>query len=590
MSLVSHIEIIEQDEKKIQPNLLNKLKELDNWRFNKNDNIQDQCNYYRTYMGNEKNEKNFIDGKLLSSFLKDNEKYKTNQKHYQYNFLDIFFHDNLTNNFDLFYFNSENNNIQIVNLNINYESINEEKISNINLIDINEGNLNIDSDLIDMKFYNENLILCDNYSIYYYRHNDDFSKMNITKKQTLTEIPNFFLSDLYLDTFFILSKDENKTRLSLLNYDSFSILTQIYFDDKYNGGIFFNTQDLILLYQKSHIKLCDFREPLNLKNSILFNNNSFNINDMIYVDNFNYITISPEKISLFDLRYPTLPISDIILNINYSQIQKKKILNDENDENSYILFDKSRNDQSNLKIKLKPELNQLMDNFLEYNLVKNDKIELDIHDTCGYIDNNEIYYNFIVDNYNGVYLNVYNFDDFNYNKETISEMKEDIIKKESNDKIENKTFFNNLNSLYKTFSDNLIYKSINKTNHNNDFINSDNEDDDDKVNFGTVIVGGKKKRMYQINNQRKLIEKLVLNKQISDEEKGLTTDSISIINTSKNNKNNSNRVSISSENSENELGYDINDKNILDEEKIDFLIKELNLEEKKSLDNNDEKI
>ena len=125
-------------------------------------------------------------------------------------------------------------------MNINYESINEEQISNINLIDINEGNLNIDSDLIDMKFYNENLILCDNYSIYYYRHNDDFSKMNITKKQTLTEIPNFFLSDLYLDTFFILSKDENKTRLSLLNYDSFSILTQIYFDDKYNGGIFFN--------------------------------------------------------------------------------------------------------------------------------------------------------------------------------------------------------------------------------------------------------------------------------------------------------------------------------------------------------------
>ena len=86
-------------------------------------------------------------------------------------------------------------------------------------------------------------------------------------------------------------------------------------------------------------------------------------------------------------------------------------------------------------------------------------------------------------------------DDFNYNKETISEMKEDIIKKESNDKIENKTFFSNLNSLYKTFSDNLIYKSINKTNQNNDFINSDNEDDDDKVNFGNVIVGGKKKNV-----------------------------------------------------------------------------------------------
>jgi hypothetical protein len=489
---------------------------------------------------------------------------------------------------DLFYFNSDNNNIQIVNLNINNETLNEklndEEISNINLIDINEGNLNIDTNLINMKFYNENLIFCDNYSIYYYRHNEDFSKMNIAKKQTLTEIPNYFLSDLYLDTFFILSKYyENKTRLTLLNYDSFSILTQIYFDDKYNGGIFFNTQDLIFLYQKSLIRLCDFREPLNIKNSIIFNNNSFNINDIIYIDNFNYITISPEKISLFDLRYPTLPISDIILNLNYNQIQKKKILND---ENSYILFDKSRNDQSNLKIKLKPELNQLMDNFLDYNLVKNDKIELDIHDTCGYIDNNEIYYNFIVDNYNGVYLNVYNFDDFNYKKETISKMKEEIIKKESNDKIENKTFFTNLNSLYKKFSDNIIYKSINNSNNNNDFINSDNEDDCDKLDFGIAIVGGKKKRMYHINNKRKLIEKLVLNKQISDEEKGLTTDSISIINSSKSNKNNSNRVSISSENSENELGFDINDKNIIDEEKIDFLIKELNLEEKNNLDNN----
>ena len=61
-------------------------------------------------------------------------------------------------------------------------------------------------------------------------------------------------------------------------------------------------------------------------------------------------------------------------------------------------------------------------------------------------------------------------------------------------KLKTKLFFSNLNSLYKTFSDNLIYKSINKTNQNNDFINSDNEDDDDKVNFGTVIVGGKKKK------------------------------------------------------------------------------------------------
>ena len=94
--------------------------------------------------------------------------------------------------------------------------------------------------------------------------------------------------------------------------------------------------------------------------------------------------------------------------------------------------------------------------------------------------------------------------------------------------------------------------------------------------------------MFQFKNQRNLIEKLVLNKKIEDEEKGLISDSISVINSSKNNRNNnSNRVSISSENSENELGFDYNNNlNNLDEEKIDFNIKELNLEEHK--DNSDD--
>ena len=580
MSLISHIEIIEQDEKKIQPNLFSNLKESDFWRFNRNDNIKDQCNYYRTYIGNEKNDKNYLHYNLLSSFLQRNENLPKS-KYNQSNFLDINYHNNLTNSFNLFFFNNENNNIQIVNLNIEKddEIKDDENTSNVNLLDINEGNLNINTKLIDMKFYEDNLILFDNYSIYYYRHNEDFSQMSITKKQTLTEIPNFYISDLYLETFFILSNDfENKTRLTLLNYDSYSLLSQINFNEMYIGGIFLNTQDLILLYNKKEIKLCDFREPLNLKNSILFNNNSFNINEMIYIDNFNYLTISPEKISLFDLRYPTLQISDIKLNINYSQIKKKKILND---DYSYILYDKSGNDQSNMKINLKPELNQLMDNFIEYNLIKNDKIELNINDVCGYIDDNELYYNFIVDNFNGVFLNIYNLEGFNYNKETISEMKNCIIKSESDDKIENKTFFDNLNNLYKTYSDNLIYKSYNNNINNNDFKFDNNEE---KIDFGNPIVGGTKKRMYTIKNQRHLIENFVLNKEIIKDEK----ESDLSFNNNKSQRSNSNKISISSENSENELGFDFNDnKNILNEEKIDFLIKELNLEEKEEKPNNE---
>ena len=278
------------------------------------------------------------------------------------------------------------------------------------------------------------------------------------------------------------------------------------------------------------------------------------------------------------MRYPTLQISDIKLNINYSQIKKKKILND---DYSYILYDKSGNDQSNMKINLKPELNQLMDNFIEYNLIKNDKIELNINDVCGYIDDNELYYNFIVDNFNGVFLNIYNLEGFNYNKETISEMKNCIIKSESDDKIENKTFFDNLNNLYKTYSDNLIYKSYNNNINNNDFKFDNNEE---KIDFGNPIVGGTKKRMYTIKNQRHLIENFVLNKEIIKDEK----ESDLSFNNNKSQRSNSNKISISSENSENELGFDFNDnKNILNEEKIDFLIKELNLEEKEEKPNNE---
>ena len=160
-------------------------------------------------------------------------------------------------------------------------------------------------------------------------------------------------------------------------------------------------------------------------------------------------------------------------------------------------------------------------------------------------------------------------------------MKNCIIKSESDDKIENKTFFDNLNNLYKTYSDNLIYKSYNNNINNNDFKFDNNEE---KIDFGNPIVGGTKKRMYTIKNQRHLIENFVLNKEIIKDEK----ESDLSFNNNKSQRSNSNKISISSENSENELGFDFNDnKNILNEEKIDFLIKELNLEEKEEKPNNE---
>ena len=53
---------------------------------------------------------------------------------------------------------------------------------------------------------------------------------------------------------------------------------------------------------------------------------NFNFNELILFDQFQYMTLSPHKISLFDLRYPSLPKTEKVININYKELSVKKTI------------------------------------------------------------------------------------------------------------------------------------------------------------------------------------------------------------------------------------------------------------------------
>ena len=154
------------------------------------------------------------------------------------------------------------------------------------------------------------------------------------------EIPISFVSDLYIDKLFALSSDDeyikqdfsknnnqhinfiNETnnnnifssshnKLSLIDFNTGSIITKYNLTSSninniYKKGQFLNNSNIILINSKNMISLIDFRFKNSKLNDLLPDYN-FNFNELILLDSFQYMTLSPHKISLFDIRYPTLP-------------------------------------------------------------------------------------------------------------------------------------------------------------------------------------------------------------------------------------------------------------------------------------------
>lgn len=502
--LVNHYEIIEQNEKRLQNYLINSL---DNKaKGNKSFSIDDQFKFYQTYFSKKEKKNSYIDKDLLCNLLSSN-KNESNEKNNKHNWKKDYYLDlisNEKNKLQLFHYDDGVKNLTKVDIGIENEK-------EINLEDINENNINIDFSIVDTKKNEEQtaLIFCDAYSIY----EIDTNTLSSKKMTTLEEIPNVFLSEIYVDTFFILSSGNQKNYLSIFSSDNYSMLTRKDFSNEITPltkGEFLSSNELMLAYNKTEILLCDFRTFKRNSDEFIYSNQIYSIDYCKYVKDFNFFTASIHKFSMFDLRYPSIPVSDVYLNINYSSLEMKPLCSTEEIEDIYIAHDTSRRDMSHLLIygDYSDREIQPYDEFVKFDLIKNDKVEIEICDTVGYLLNNKIYINFIADNLGGVFLNVYEgIRDIKsrYPPSQVADMKNGI-QEESGGEIVPKKLDDNLVELYKKYIINSIYKG-----------------DKSEVDFGTVSIGGLNKKMFEIESKRDLVEEIF---EESENEKDVEMENI----------------------------------------------------------------
>ena len=176
-----------------------------------------------------------------------------------------------------------------------------------------------------------------------------------------------------------------------------------------------------------------------------------------------------------------------------------------------------------MKVKLLDTITQSkpISNFLSFELIKNDKTEIEIQDTVSYIlskDEEEskanMYLNFIVDNFGGIYLNTYQLDK-KYTPMMIANMSEDLNKNVHENDIKRKRVDDDIIEMYRKCITNSIYEG-NKS----------------KIDFGTVVINGEEKKMFDIESKRDLVEEMINN----DKDIEMDTNANSIVSTDKENK------------------------------------------------------
>lgn len=497
MSLINHIEIIEQDKNKLNDYLIEELKKTSSWRENRPDSIEDQCKFYQSYFAKKNKEKMHINQEIIKNLLKENEiLLKNTKRSYQDNFVDLIY-DEPSNRVILYYYNSDTRNLSEIII-----TISNENNLDVELTDLNEVNSQIDTRLVEIKNVGEKILLSDLYSIY--ELTSDFQGNLTTKKRLqLEETPNCFLSQIFIDQFFVISKGNNKNTITLVDSD-FNIINCKNFNDnstEYTKGDFINQLNLCACISPRNVMLCDFRTSGKVIDNLLYSTTQESISDVKYIENFYFFTASSENINLFDLRYPTLPISTNPLNINYSDIQLKKTLSNDETNVLYLMYDSSRKDHTNMQLEVFPEKVNFFDSFCKFDMLKSDKIQLEIHDAVSFIftnEKNKYNLNFIVDNLNGVYLNLYDIsrDSFEYTSENISQFNGEKFKKENND-IKSRTLYGDLFDLYQKLTADFMYN-------------------ESALEFGEAFVNEKEKKMFKIESKREVIEKVKEDEEESD--------------------------------------------------------------------------
>ena len=581
MSLLVQHQIFKQDTFKINNFLKTKLKENNKHRENAIDTFDDQYEFYKTYyLGKNNTQNNFIDKDLLSELISQENLYNKNiQIKKTSNFLELLLknedfdididYNNKQEAF-LFFYNNDDKTLREIFIDIDLDQ------NEFNFKKINEKKIKTNFEVQNMKLINSNYIENRNFLIFndIYKLNvkaiHDNLQENTDKITTIEEIPICFISDLYMDKIFSISSDDEfvKTdinnnnreinfitnnnninnnllhnKLSLIDFNNGKIISEINLslnnnDNIYKKGHFLNNNNVVLIYSKNKLSLIDFRNKENKINNLLPNYN-FNFNDVILFDKFQYMTLSPHKISLFDLRYPSLPKTEKVININYKELSVKK---NKNKDFSYILFDKFKNDTTFIKLDINQNsLNspKIFENLAEFQLLNNNNnSQIFIHDIVGFIHQkdddseeenendynedrksliweenetsknnefefnnninlNETYFCFILDNLNGVYMNIY---DINNSNEYI----ENDDDKEEKD-IKNYSYYDQIFNMYKEYYKDLPYVPIDEEN----CIYSNKKDEESEKGFGYVKINEKDKKMFEVASKRKIFEEMM---------------------------------------------------------------------------------
>ena len=596
MSLLIQHQIFKQDINKLNSFLRRKIKEKSKHRENNADIIDDQYEYFKSYYLKTKNTENsFIDKDLFSELISQEKFYYKNiQEKITENFLELYLPNE---DFDLeldynekqeaflFFYNNNNKMLREIcsefNLNTNDFSFNN----------IKEKKIKTNFEVQNMKLIQSNfpenknfLLFNDIYNIYTLNIKaiHDNLQENTTKISTIDDIPICFLSDLYLDKIFTISSDDefvkqdsspeinnneistnhqmniinenmnnsiSHNKLSLIDFNTGDIISEYNLsslnnNNIYKSGHFLNNSNMVMIYSNNMLSLIDFRSKEQKLNDLL-PDYSFNFNEVILLDNFQYMTLSPHKISLFDLRYPSLPKTEKVLNINYKKLGIKK---NKNKDFSYILYDKYKKDTTFIKLDLNPESlgsDKIMEDFAEFHLINNNpNSQIFIHDIVGfihqkdedteeseenehnsndslsmdseeknsinenkkenkYLNINENFFCFILDNFNGVYMNIYDINN-SYNNYLNDE--ENII--EEND-IKNYNSYDQIFELYKNYYKDLPFVSIDEEdNYFSSIYNIEKDGFESEKGFGYVKINEKDKKMYEIVSKRHIMEEL----------------------------------------------------------------------------------
>ena len=109
---------------------------------------------------------------------------------------------------------------------------------------------------------------------------------------------------------------------------------------------------------------------------------------------------------------------------------------------------------------------------------------------------NETYFCFILDNLNGVYMNIYDINNSNFN-ENNDDNEENVIK--------NYSYYEQIFNLYKNYYKDLPYISNNKENN----IYCNKKDVESEKGFGYIKLNEKDKKMFEIDPKRYIFEEVV---------------------------------------------------------------------------------